>query len=85
MGRRQKQHTTVCPLTTSDDRKRATDWLRRAISAGQYVFQEGDQRFPRKVWFEADNQYWMGSCVNTAKGEYKGWPITGDEYREIFG
>lgn len=84
LGRRHRQHTTLCPLTSSDGRRRATDWLRKAISAGQYVFQEGDQLFPRKVWFKEDDQYWMGSCVNTAKGEYKGWPIAEDEYREIF-
>ncbi len=85
LGRRGKQDTTPCPLTTAADRERANDWLRRAILAGQYVFQEGDQQFPKKVWFKEDGQCWMGSCVNTVAGEYKGWPITDGEYRAFFG
>ena len=45
VGRPGKQTTTVCPLTTNEDRAEATEWLRRAIVAGQYRFVEADQDF----------------------------------------
>lgn len=34
VGRRGKQQTTLCPLTTDEDRDRATDWVRQAIAKG---------------------------------------------------
>lgn len=36
VGRRNRQTTTVCPLTTAQDRDRATQWIRDAITEGQY-------------------------------------------------
>ena len=35
VGRRGKQQTTLCPLTTDKDRERATDWVRQAVGASQ--------------------------------------------------
>ena len=85
IGRRGRQTTTVCPLTTERDRARATEWLRRAIVAGQYRFVESDQDFPRKVWYiEASGRIWCGYCINSTAGAYKGWPIDEDERRAIF-
>lgn len=84
VGRRDKQTTTVCPLTTEQDRKLATSWLRKAIEVGQYRFREGDLEFPHKVWYEADGEIWFGLCINRESGEYKGWPIDEDERRGIF-
>lgn len=85
VGRRNKQHTTVCPLTADKDRRRATGWVRRAIIAGQYRFVQSDKRFPRNVWFEADGVIWFGFCLNSEAGQYKGWPISEEERDEIFG
>ena len=84
VGRRDKQTTTVCPLTTEQDRKLATTWLRKAIEAGQYRFREGDLEFPHKVWYEANGNIWFGLCINSGSGQYKGWPIDEDERRGIF-
>ena len=42
IGRRRKQVTTLCPLTTEEDRDRATAWVRQAIINGQYKFYEAD-------------------------------------------
>ena len=88
IGRAGKQRTTPCPLTSEADRERANGWLREAICAGQYLFVEDDQRFPRKVWYREKTkdgtQVWMGWCFNTEAGEYKGWPISEAERREIF-
>ena len=84
VGRRGRQTTTVCPLNTEEDRTLATEWLRKAIVAGQYQFVEADQDFPRRVWFEARGSVWCGFCVNSAAGDYKGWPIDEAERRAIF-
>ena len=84
VGRHGKQTTTVCPLTSPEDRNRATGWLRSAIRAGQYRFVETDQDFPKKVWCHESGQAWFGLCVNTKSGEYQGWPIDEGERRAVF-
>ena len=84
VGRRGRQTTTVCPLTTEEDRALATTWLRGAIVAGQYRFVEADRDFPKRVWFEARGRIWCGFCVNSTAGDYKGWPIDEDERRAVF-
>ena len=85
VGRRGKQHTTLCPLTTEKDRARATEWVRQAIANGQYKFHEGDKEFPKKIWHRADGRIWFGLCFNQGSGEYKGWPVGEQEWREVFG
>ena len=85
VGRRGKQHTTLCPLTTDADRDRATEWVRQAIANGQYKFHEGDKEFPKKIWHRADGRIWFGLCFNQGSGEYKGWPVEEQERREVFG
>ncbi len=85
VGRPGKPTTTVCPLVREEDRDRATMWVRAAIQAGQCLFQQSDQRFPKKIWYEADGQVWMGFRVTDQLGQYKGWPITPKERDEIFG
>lgn len=84
VGRMRKRVTTICPLSSAEDRSRATEWVRRAILAGQYKFVEADKRFPKKIWFEADGNVWFGFCVNSEAGDYKGWPIDESERRAIF-
>ena len=83
IGRRRKQVTSVCPLTTPEDRDRATSWIQQAIAEGNYRFVEADQRYPKNVWIEVEGRFWFGACVNTAAGHYKGWPIAKREYDEI--
>lgn len=86
IGRPGKQRSTTCPLVDERDRERATEWVREAITRGNYRFVDDDQHFPKKIWFRDDSgQYWFGSCMNTASGEYKGWPIEESERDEIFG
>ena len=84
VGRPRKQVTTICPLNSVEDKSRATEWVQSAIRAGQYKFLEADKRFPRKIWFQADDRVWFGSCINSESGEYKGWPIDENERRKIF-
>lgn len=85
-GARRGRLTTICFLTTDEERQEATEWVQRAIGAGQYKFVRGDQDFPKHVWSrDQSGQVWYGRCRNPASGEYKGWPIGEEERREIFG
>lgn len=81
--RPKKQLTTVCPLVTAEDRSTATRLLRASISAGQYAFVEGDEEFPKKVWYREMGQGWLGYCINRSAGTYKGWPVDEDELRAL--
>ncbi len=84
VGRPGKQTTTVCPLTSQEDRDRATEWVRRAITRGQYKFSQADKDYPTKIWYADDGQIWFGRCINSQAGQYKGWPIEEEERRAIF-
>ena len=84
VGRPGKQTTTICPLTTTEDRDRATQWVRDAIRLGQYKFVQADQVFPKRIWYAVDGQNWTGFCINTQLGHYKGWPISEEERRATF-
>ena len=80
LKRPKKQLTTACPLHTNEDQAQATGWIRKALSAGRFLFVEGDKRFPKHVWHEdADGGRWIGRCVNSVQGEYKGWPAEPEE------
>lgn len=80
LKRPKKQLTTVCPPYARMDRTEATGWVREALLAGRFLFVEGDKRFPKHVWHEdADGGRWIGRCVNSVRGEYKGWPAQPQE------
>ena len=81
-----KQLTTICPLTTDDDRIRATSWVQAALRASQLRFYEGDKDYPKHIWYRDNTgQLWFGFCINSVLGQYKGWPIDEDERIAIFG
>lgn len=85
-----KQNATICPLTSDADRLVATGWVREAIRRGQFRngYWKGD--FPRYLWyFDQDGCYWYGFLMNQgagddARGQYKGWKISEEEWRETF-
>jgi hypothetical protein len=79
-----RQKTTVCPLVRQEDQQLATGWVRAAIERQQFEFLEGDQDFPKYVWYEVQGQGWFGSCINSVAGEYKGWPMEEGERGEFF-
>jgi len=82
-----KQDTTICPLVTLADRDNATEWVQAALRNGQVKYVEADKDFPKKIWYQdgPGGPIWFGFCFNSVAGEYKGWPISEDERREIFG
>jgi len=82
-----KEDTTICTLSTEADREMANRWVQNALKEGQFRFYEGDKDYPKKIWYkeEGSGQLWFGQCVNSVRGEYKGWPIDEEERREVFG
>jgi hypothetical protein len=81
-----KQLTTICPLTTEAERQTATEWVQKALQSGQLRYYEGDKDFPKRLWYRDDiGKIWMGFCVNSVLGQYKGWPSDEEDRVEIFG
>ena len=83
-SRTRKLKTTICELVKDEDKCKATMWVRSAIRSNQCKFVRGDKNFPKHVWYESGDQVWYGRCTNSVSGEYKGWPISEEERREIF-
>jgi hypothetical protein len=68
------------------DRDRATIWVQQALALGQFRYREADKDFPWHIWYQdPGGQLWMGQCVNSVLGEYKGWPIIEEQKIEVFG
>lgn len=84
-SRPKKQKTTICPLIDESHRVRATSWVQSSLRAGQCKFYEGDKDFPKHIWYRADGSVWFGYCINSVRGQYKGWPIDEEERRAFFG
>lgn len=84
IGRRERKITTICPLYTKEHRKIATGWVRQAIADGNCKFPQGEKRYPKKIWIEADDTIWVGLCINSELGQYKGWPSNKEERDAIF-
>jgi hypothetical protein len=86
-----RQNASVCRLVGEEDKERATQWVQHAIRNGQFDPNIWAGDFPRDIWhLDADGKYWRGRLTqigagDDARGEYKGWPITRDEWLESFG
>jgi hypothetical protein len=83
-ARPKRQKTTICRLVSEQDREKATGWIRRAIESGQFKYVEGDQDFPKHVWYQAEGRDWFGFCVNSIAGQYKGWSLEEGERGAFF-
>jgi hypothetical protein len=83
--RPKKEHTTICRKITEEDRREASRWVRAALAAGQIRFFEGDQTYPKHIWYRDEaGQFWFGFAINQIAGTYKGWPISEAEKRAAF-
>ena len=86
-ARPRKQNTTICHKTTEAERKIATEWVKTALRQKQFSYKDADKDFPKHIWYYESkaSQYWFGFVINSTAGTYKGWPISEEEKREIFG
>ena len=77
-------------MVTEQERQTATEWVKEAIRNGQFDRRDWRNGFPRYVWYrDDDGSYWFGFLMNEGAGkspsaQYKGWPISEDEWNEIF-
>lgn len=83
--RRLADIATICPMVTEEDRRTATEWVKEAIKNHQFDPRDIRNGFPRYIWYRAsDGSYWYGFLMNEGGGKYKGWPISAEEWHEIF-
>jgi hypothetical protein len=71
-------------LVDLEGQRQATRWVQEAIRSEQFRFVEGDKKFPKHIWYEADGCGWFGLCVNSEAGHYKGWPMNEEERGALF-
>jgi hypothetical protein len=85
-----RQTATICPFVTETERDVATRWVRMAVKNGQFDRDKWKGDFPRYLWYQDSEEHlWYAVLTNqgageASRGKYKGWPITAEEYREIF-
>ena len=73
-------------LPPKRERLTATAWVQSALRAGQVKYYESDKDFPARIWYRdaATNKIWIGYCLNSVLGQYKGWPADESERLAIF-
>jgi len=71
-----KEKTTICPLTSQEDRNRATKWVRHALEQGDFAYHDGNTEYPDRIWYDEPEtgRKWEGFVTNKTLGQYKGWP-----------
>jgi hypothetical protein len=61
------------------DAHELTDWLRQGITTG-WVGAPWEGGYRRYVWYRAAIGCFEGRLVNAGAGEYKGYPLSEDEW-----
>lgn len=59
----------------------AQDWLSMGIRLGN-IGAPWENAFPRYVWYKTGAIMYEGRLVNQTKGEYKGYPLSKDQWPE---
>lgn len=76
---RPRADASICDLSVTKDLRRIKRWLREAFSKGAVsAYREG--RFPRYVWYLYGDTVYEARLVNRESGEYKGYPLSADEW-----
>jgi hypothetical protein len=72
--RPKRQHTTIGRKVTEQDLQEVSGWVRAALAAGQVRFHEGDQTYPKHIWYrDALGQFWHveTSPINHVRRAYR--------------
>ena len=70
---------SICPRELNHNQKKVIRWLREAVRKGALsAVWEGP--FPKYVWLKKGNEVYEARLVNRGKGEYKGYPLTPEEW-----
>lgn len=85
-SRLKKQQTSVCHKVTAEEREQATEWVQEALTLGNVRYFDGDDLYPSRIWYkDSDDKWWMGFCINTTLGHYKGWPADDGDINALRG
>lgn len=75
---RLRSDATKCDPSMADAAE-LTDWLRQGITTG-WVGAPWEGGYPRYVWYRSVIGCFEGRLVNAGAGEYKGYPLSEDEW-----
>lgn len=75
---RLRADATRCPRDITD-LELVNLWLRSAVRRGA-VGDQWEGIFPRKIWYKDGDIVFEGRLVNQGNGEYKGYPISQNEW-----
>ena len=75
---RMRADASRCPPEITD-LELVNQWLRDAVRQGA-VGDDWEGTFPRKIWYKDGDIVYEGRLVNRGNGEYKGYPISRDEW-----
>jgi hypothetical protein len=78
---RPRSDASICDRALAQDRKKVQNWLVQAISNGQ-VGEIWEGKYPRYVWYQDGTVLYEGRLVNREQGEYKGYPLSDEEWPE---
>ena len=75
---RRRADASCCPRDITDQNL-VNQWLRAAVRRGA-VGDHWEGGFPRYVWYKDGDIVYEGRLVNQGNGEYKGYPLSRDEW-----
>ncbi len=78
---RPRADASICDRKLARDRKKVQKWLQRAMADG-CIGELWEGRFPRYIWHKEGSIVYEGRLVNRGNGEYKGYPLSDDEWPE---
>ena len=70
---------SICDRELARDLPRVQSWLHEAFLSG-CIGCPWEGGFPRYVWHQAGETVYEGRLVNKELGQYKGYPLDGDEW-----
>ena len=78
---RPRADASICDPALIGKQFQLTSWLRAAIRSGK-VSELFEEAFPRYVWHREGDIVYEARLVNSAAGQYKGYPLNPDEWPE---
>ena len=79
---RPRSDASICDRNLAWKQSELTEWLREGIRNG-LTGHPWEGGFPRYAWCKKDGVGYEARLVNQGTGEYKGYPLTEDEWRGV--
>lgn len=72
---------SLCDKSLAREREKVQEWLRYAVLRG-WIGEPWEGGFPRYVWYRGEDTVYEGRLINRDQGEYKGYPLSPEEWPE---